>query len=586
MNDNLVIKTKEPKLMNNVVSKSKLREICKETLADLKNILSMTYGPAGSNGFRITGQNPKDLNTEFTKDGKKTLSWVDYYRPIESAITAECKSITEYIEEKIGDGTTTAIILASLIFDKLDLLEKDEKLMPYQLMREFDKTVKLIQEKIRENKKDATPDDIYDIAMISTNGNISVSNDLRNFYKEYGMDVYIEVKASLDDKSYVREYNGISLDVGYSDQAYINSPGEGKSRIKNASIYVFKDPIDTPEMIGLFEKILLTNILQHKFLDDMIPTVIIAPKISRDMSGVIGHMVQSLYNYDSNQMQSQKPPILIITNAVSYINEISDIALLCGAKLIGKYINPEIQKMDEEKGLAANLENVCSFCGHAKMVESDAFHTSFYDPLLLYEEDGVTHTKTYESLVNFLTAELKEAIRIGSDVDTIGNIRRRLNYVTCSVVDYMVGGVSVSDRESIRDLVIDAVKNCRSASIYGVGYGACYEGLLASYNLMMSEENKTNSLKIIYESYKQIIEMLYKTVIEPDKCCDLLTKTLESKNGPINLTNLEWDGTVKCSIEEDYYILEAISKIITKLFTANQAFVQSASCNYYEQKNE
>ena len=55
---------------------------------------------------------------------------------------------------------------------------------------------------------------------------------------------------------------------------------------------------------------------------------------------------------------------------------------------------------------------------------------------------------------------------------------------------------SVSERDAIKDLVEDAIKNCKSAAKYGVGRAANFEGLVNSLRTLKSKrENIENILE-------------------------------------------------------------------------------------------
>ena len=139
--------------------------------------------------------------------------------------------------------------------------EKTSDLPPYTIINGFKNIIKQIQDKIKNRAiKDISPDIIYDICMISTNGNTEVSEQITNIYKTYGIDVFIDVKTSNDADNKIKVYDGLTIDEGYSDPAYINTK-DGTCSIRNARVYYFADPIDTPDMVSLFETIIFNNII-------------------------------------------------------------------------------------------------------------------------------------------------------------------------------------------------------------------------------------------------------------------------------------------------------------------------------------
>lgn len=573
------------KIRSNVVTKGKLREVQKNTLHILKDTISKTFGPAGSNTLILHGDNKGNLVAEYSKDGHKVLKNVSFDNVIEMSIQSECTEITRYVEKKVGDGTSSAVILSSLIFDELCDMEDTNN--PYQVIRDFKVAIEDIKEEIMTKKRDITLQDIYDIAMISTNGNGDIASRLLTIYEEHGFDVYIDVNISNDTNNYIREYDGLTLEKGFCDPVFINTMSEGVSRIRNAHIYAFVDPIDTQEMIGMFETIINNNIfVPYANKEPYIPTVIMAPKISRDMSALMTKLVNFLYQFNQQKMESQKPPICVITNINVEIERYLDIAKLSGAPEIHKYIDPKVQEKDVEMGLAPTLETICDFCGIVEEVVSDSNSSKFINPIEMYtdevDEDGnLVRSNTYNALLAFLESELRVAQESGREAMTVGNLKRRINSLKANMVDYLVGGVTISDRDSLRDLVEDAVLNCRSAALNGVGYAANFEGKRASA-ILLGKDPENVYYDIIDEAYESILVLLYSTICtDIDEVGSIIYSSL--KNGcPMNIANGEYDHKVLTSINTDIIILDAISKIVTIMFTANQAIVQVPALNIYE----
>ena len=575
---------------DNVVSKDKLMGIYLKTLRTIADYLSNTFGPMGSNTKIITGNSSDTISSEYTKDGHNVAKHIKFSNPIEMSIQAELIEITEYVEHEVGDGTTSATILASKIFEYIVAIINSGKYRPYEIIYIFNKIVKMIQDNIISRKKEATIYDIYDICMISTNGNEKISQDILSIYKKYGLDVDIDVTTSTTSYNMIKEYDGMTITEGYSDPAYINNLEKATAEIHNANIYCFIDPIDTIEMISLFEKIIMENIIEPiKAGDACIPTVILSPKMSRDMSSLMQTVIELM-----NQCQgTQKPPLLIISDISGSDEGIAlDIARLCGCKYIRKYIDPKIQEIDVKKGLAASIDNVCSFAGKAELVVANINKTKFVNPAKMM--DGDHHSSEYESLLNFLQSELNHAKENGEDSRSIGTIRKRLKSLQANMVEFLVGGISMTDRNSAKDLIIDAVKNCSSAVKNGVGYAANFEGFISSMyiaNQLVTrecEEKDLNKYKLeddialaIFNAYNETIKLLYSTVENDENSVEKMINDSINMNCPVNLRTYELDSCVKTSIITDVMILEAISKLITIMGTSNQCLVQAPQLNTY-----
>lgn len=636
--------TTSKKANSNVVKKDDLRIVQSDTLRRLKDALIKSAGPFGSTTQIIKGNPTKEasMNTEYTKDGHTILSNIKFDMSIEDSLQRELADVTRYIKLHVGDGSTSTIVLASIILDML-INEIDEGIYPsYMIIDEFQKIVEDLKGIIKSNGRELTLEDVYKICMICTNNNKRVADVISNIYNEYGLDVFIDVGASTSDHDVIKSYDGLTLEVGYSDPVYINTPPQSKndeqagySIIRNPKVYAFSDPIDTLEMHSFFNTIIYKNILEpygefqktgnKKFLKMVKPTVIMAPKISLDLNTSFDQVVQFMYQF--NKDMSTKPPLLIISNITAVDFEAySDIWNMCGCKPIKKYIDPKIQEAEQNDGNAPTIDTITQFYGEADMVKADAYKTSFINPRDMFEtylEDKDDHlagefvldengervlSEAYNTQIAFLEQELKVAIDQGQDLDVVGNLKRRINSLKANMVDYYVGGVTTTDRDSVRVLVEDAVKNVRSAAKYGVGFGTNFEGLRAitqyaeEYNKeeKSSDDIKAKLVTVLQKAYWEMSRSLYETVYYPAseypqfESKDDAINNIESgmiatslkENTPMNFRTREFDGSVLCTIEQDITILDVLSKIITIIYTTNQCLVQTPAYNLYVDSND
>lgn len=581
---------------SNVVSGKRLKEIQEKTLKTLSDFLAPTYGPMGSYTQIIGGSDQDSTFTKYSKDGLTVLSKILFNKPIEVSIKTEIEEVCRYVESRVGDGTTSAVILSQLIFSKLLQIQEKHNIPPHELRTAFDTAVDTVKERIREKGRDIKLSDIYDICMISTNGNREISKNIANIYMDYDMSVDINVEISPTSESMLKEYDGITFDEGYSDPAYVNNRTTNTADIHNANVYLFEDPADDNHMISLFEKILHHNILEQISNNRMpIPTVIMCPRLSRDSIAMLNKIIEALYAYDANGITNQKPQVLVITNYLGIGEGVAyDIGKLCGCKGIRKYINTETEKKDQESGDAPTIDTVCeNFAGHAELVSADSKRTKFINP-----EAMVKNPEIYNSLISFLENELVVAKERAEDRTYIGSIKERLKRLKDNNVDYYVGGIAISDRDALRDLVIDAVKNCRSACKNGVGFAANFEGLRASFKLVEALKIDNGSkvysklyidiATCLFQAYFGAAKLLYGSVIpDEDKVTDIIRKSLKECDSPFDLNELVTNGTqtkghsVLCSIETDIEILEAVKKIIGLMASSNQCILQSTAVNTY-----
>ena len=562
-------------MLSNVLNNDTLKTIYMKVLNDLSKILSKSYGPYGSNTLIQKGANAFPI---YTKDGHTILQNVKYINMIERTITSNILSITEYIVRHVGDGTTSAVLLSREILKGLYEFQQTHNIPPVRIVETFKKAVNVINKEIENNGREFDIKDAYKIALISTNGDEDISKQIQHLYDELGSGVYISLNTTNQKNDVVSIYDGLVLETGLIEECYINDPMKKICHLERPQIYAFTDPVDTPEMIRFFECILFDNIFRPiservQLLNDksnkkkdtsnlspLIPTVIIAPKLSRDASQLMEKLTQSMTQFTGASV-NQRPPVLVITNIESVDrDQYADIIQMCGCPPIKKYINPEVQKQDQDNGVAPTFDNVSGFYGIADVVECDHYKTSFIRPRNMFDKDGNT-TENYKALISFLDTEIAKATEEKLDVKEVYHLKKRLNSLKASFVEWYVGGVSPSDRDQRYAAIEDAVKNVRSAARDGVGFGANYEGFIASKKVALASSGIfRNMTEIIYEAYKTVIEQLYAN--------NNIGTSVNINVAPVDITG---NGRkVLSSIKTDQMILEGISNLITIMATSNQ----------------
>ena len=552
-----------------------MRKIQKETLGIISDSLIKSFGPMGSTTAIVKNidKNGVNINIEYTKDGHTIVKAIQFLNPIERSVQDMLTELTRFVVKEVGDGTTSAIILCKIVFDALcnsdEFKNKSAKELIYTMSDAIDK----VSDAILSMGKDCTIDDIYNIALISTNGNENIAGSIRSVYEKYGLDVMIDVGISTEIDNIIKEYDGMTLETGFTDICFVNDRTKNTASIKNPKIYCFNDPIDTPEMLSLLDNILYNNILrsfQQGSVYEPVPTVIFGRSLSPDSSSYFETIVKLMNTYPG------QVPLLMVTDIhQEYLYE--DIAKMCGAPFIKKYLNPELQQIDIDKGLAPTDKTILDFCGHAELVQSDQLKTKIINPAKMFNEDG-TYSNEYKMMVSYLKTQIEKCKQEDAGIEQISRAKRRYNSFKGNMVDFLVGGVTLADRANLKASVEDAVLNCRSAAVNGVGYGANYMAWKAIHDLLKNDNNI--ALHILYSAYTTLLKTLYGTSYSEDKVNEIITISYD-KGCPLNIATGEYDGKVLSSIKSDVIILETIKKILTLMYTCNQYLVQDPMHNPY-----
>lgn len=565
------------KIYSNIVPENKVREVQKETLNIISDALCKSFGPKGSSTAFVKNIDPKGTNivAEHTKDGHTIVKNIQFLHPIERSVQDILTDLTRYVVNEVGDGTTSAIILCKTVFDKLCDANVIIENSPADTLNRINTIVKEVSNRIMTKSMDCTLDDIYNIALISTNNNEDIAGTLKVMYEKYGMDVFIDVGISTETDNIVKEYDGMTLDTGYTDICFINNKQDNCSYIRNPRIYCFNDPIDTPEMTAMVETIIDTNIVRAyrpNSVYEPIPTVIFCKQISPDTASYFEKIVQLMNSVEG-------VPLLIVSDIhQDYLYE--DIIKMVGAPLIKKYLNLEMQVADQQAGLAPTNETICDFYGTADLVQADDAKTKIIRPSKMFNEDG-SYSDEYNAMLSYLKTQIEKCKNEDAGVEATARAKRRYNCFKGNMVDFLIGGITLSDRNNLKAAVEDAVLNCRSAALNGVGYGANY--MAFSVLTEMKNEAKYSGdavVGILYDAYEMLLKILYGKSYNAEEVEDILASSINN-NCPLNIRTNEYDKKVLSSIRSDVVILETISKILSLMFITNQYLVQTPAHNVY-----
>lgn len=591
------------KAVSNIVPKDVLREVQLETIERIANALANSYGPSGSTTLIRKGDDVKGSGvTAYTKDGHSILGAIKFNKPIEMSILDDLKDITRNTVKTVGDGTTSAVILSYEIFRALnEIISDHSNFTEKAVVAELQKVVKDITTIIENSKQKPTIDKIYQIALTSTDGNEEVANSIREIYEQFGLGVYIDVGISNTTNHMVKTYEGLTIDGGYFNPCFINRAKDAVSELQNPNIYIFEDPIDNNYTLNLCYKIVEQNLIapltkyntlvqqgnqaeaDAVIANELKATAIITPTFGRD----IRSQMDSIIDMMSSSKIEQRAPLTIITGMTD-VDRLADLAAMTGAKTIKKYVDPEVQKSDVEKGIAPTLDNVASdFGGKAELLVADTKTTKVINPELMFdtdEEGKRVFSNDYNNLLASLEAQLAQLDTVKESATEVNVLRRRIQSLKCNMVDYLIGGVSYTDRDALKDAVEDAVLNCRSAAKEGIGYAANFEGLRAAHEVSMVTGNMSSIREAVsdavFKAYANTVARIYVDymAVEGIEQDDLIKKLIEN-NKPIDVTGNNRE--VLSSIKTDPTTLQAIVDIVGLMFKTNQFLCPIPDMNTY-----
>lgn len=563
------------KLRTNIVPTETLRSVQADAISIISDAVCHSFGPSGSTTMFIkTNKEGNFLENGYTKDGFTIIKNIRFMDYISGAVVNNLIDSARYIVKTVGDGTSSVAIISAEVFKALcnDYSNDPD---PANVIYKISQTIEEIQSRILDKGRECTLDDIYDIALIATNNNGAIANDIYQIYRNYGMDVFIDIGTSTTESNIIKAYDGLILDGTIPNVCFITDSSKGICELRDPNIYCFWDPIDTPEQLTFLNQIITDNIIDpirnqnYKYT----PTVILCPYISPDLDGYFSNITDAM-----NQFHAP----LCIFSGVEMGETYEDICTLCGAKFIKKYINPDIQQTEIEQGLAPVPETIHNFAGYCDSFIADTEHARFINPDAMFNGDGSgSKSELYLGMISYIEKRLAKAKEDGEKIGTIYGLKRRLYSLKGNMIEYLIGGISDQDRGNLKSSVEDAVLNCRSAATDGVGYGANYMALSVLYEMKNETKDNVDANKyvdLLYNAYTTLFAKLYR---KDEAEMKMIINESLMRGCPLNIRTNEYDGKVLSSIQSDVVILEAINKIIVMMYSCNQAQVPDPTCNVY-----
>jgi chaperonin GroEL len=230
------------------------------TLADS---VKVTLGPMGRN---VILERDKRFPPVITKDGVTVAKEVrDLEDPWENAGAHLIREAATKASDEAGDGTTTATLLAQVIFQK-GLEALDAGANPVSLKRGIDKAVSVVVEHIKSIAQPVTDDEtIARVGTIAANGDREIGDLLAKAMAKVGEDGVITFTDSLDTETTMKVVDGMQVSRGFhppqSAMHFITDPDRLETILEKPYILITERKVQsmTAELQALIESILASR---------------------------------------------------------------------------------------------------------------------------------------------------------------------------------------------------------------------------------------------------------------------------------------------------------------------------------------
>jgi chaperonin GroEL len=227
------------------------RQQLKEGLSELASAVKVTLGPTGKNVIlQKSWGSPK-----ITKDGVSVSKEIELQQPFKNMGAKMVNQAASKTADEVGDGTTTATILAEAIYTE-GLKYVTAGVNPMAIQRGINKAVTKASEFIKSISTPVKGDDIAKVATISANNNASVGKLLAEAMEKVGKDGVIEIEEGKGTENEVSVVEGMQFDRGYISPYFMTNPETLECVLEDVHILLHEKKLSNiREMIPLLEKI-------------------------------------------------------------------------------------------------------------------------------------------------------------------------------------------------------------------------------------------------------------------------------------------------------------------------------------------
>jgi chaperonin GroEL len=207
----------------------------------LANAVKVTLGPKGRNVvIEKSFGAPRS-----TKDGVTVAKEIELSDRFENLGAQLIKEVASKTNDKAGDGTTTATVLAQAIVVE-GMKSVAAGMNPMDLRRGIDKAVALVVAEIAKTaKKVTTNEEIAQVGTISANSDVEVGGLIAQAMAKVGNDGVITVEEAKTAETELEVVEGMQFDRGYLSPYFITNAEKMEVVLEDPLILIFEKKLSS-----------------------------------------------------------------------------------------------------------------------------------------------------------------------------------------------------------------------------------------------------------------------------------------------------------------------------------------------------
>jgi chaperonin GroEL len=227
------------------------RDALKRGVDKLADAVKVTLGPKGRNVVL----DKKFGSPTVTKDGVTVAKEIELKDAYENMGAQMVKEVASKTSDVAGDGTTTATVLAQIIFRE-GLKNVTAGANPMDLKRGIDQAVAKVVDEIRKMSKEVkSREEIAQVGTISANNDNTIGDLIADAMERVGKDGVITVEEAKGTETTLDVVEGMQFDRGYLSPYFVTDQESMTAELEESYILIYDKKISTMrDLVPVLEK--------------------------------------------------------------------------------------------------------------------------------------------------------------------------------------------------------------------------------------------------------------------------------------------------------------------------------------------
>jgi len=431
----------------------------------LNKAVVATLGPKGRNVVI----DKKFGSPTVTKDGVTVAKEIELKDPFENMGAQMVREVASKTSDAAGDGTTTATLLAEVIF-RSGMKSVTSGANPISIQRGIQKAVDAAVEQLGKiSKKVKDKEEIKQVATVSANWDVTIGEIIADAMDKVGKDGTITVEEAKSIETTLEVVEGMQFDKGYLSPYFVTNAETMEAKLEDCYVLVFEKKISSlKDLLPLLEKIAKVGK----------PLLIIAEEVEGE---ALATLVVNKLRGTLNCCAVKAPGFGDRRKAMC-----EDIGILVGGKFISEDLGVKLETV--------TLEDL----GRAKSVVVDKENTTIVE--------GYGKSSDIQGRVSQIRRQIEETT---SDYDR-EKLQERLAKLAGGVAVINVGAATESEMKEKKARVEDALHATRAAVEEGIvaGGGVALLRCLAALDAVKLEGDEQIGVDIVKRAVEEPTRLL------------------------------------------------------------------------------